>query len=103
MRGQGEGVGGTFAFYLGFNNQKLFRSVVALDAEMAMRMKPPVVHPNRPQLVYWSLSDEKAAHRSATIVEVLKDMKFPLRFVAGKKPSELREEVLNLVESLDRL
>ena len=104
----GMGVGGQFAFYLGFHNRDLVRGVAATGAALANQAKEKV--PNQPLAFYLHVGGKDPLKDSVVESRTkLIEQKYPVVYREDKDAGhqylddKALEELVRWIDSLDRL
>jgi serine protease Do len=102
----GDGVGGAFAWHVGFKHRELFRGIAVVGAPL--RMPPPDNDPKLPQqLVVIGGAEDQLRPQLDTTIEVLRKLKFPTATLtptgAGAPPQSIAPQLALWLDALDRI
>jgi serine protease Do len=101
----GDGVGGAFAWHVGFKQRELFRGVAVVGAPL--RRPPPDNDPKFPQqLVVIGSAEDRLRPQLDKTIEVLRKLKFPIAGLTPAEdasPSAIAPQLALWLDSLDRI
>ncbi|MEO8496909.1 MAG: hypothetical protein ABI614_17700, partial [Planctomycetota bacterium] len=104
----GQDAGGALAYLFAFRNREIARAVVAVDAAMPVRLRPPDTDPVYPLAILTTQAVEsRVAERVEQAIGLLRGMKYPVTVLPMEAARALNDQeldkVIRWIDALDRV